>query len=206
MESEAARKNAGFRTYALNLGRRSGKTQQVEPLKERNSMSVLRMWTPGILGWVLAVGVSGCGGSSDGLPREAVSGSVTFDGQPLAKGTIQFDSASDKLPTTGMATINDGKYTIHRAEGLVPGTYKVVIASFTEVAETKLLHGVPGKPAPAPKNLVSKLYNRDSKLTAEVKEGQPNEFNFEVKKIDATEELESSGKFRSRRAGPGPRG
>jgi hypothetical protein len=168
-------------------------------------MSISRTYARGVLGCVLLVGVSGCGGGSDGLPREAVSGAVTFDGQPLVKGTIQFAPTSDKLPTTGQATINDGKYSIPRAEGLVPGTYKVAIASFTEVAETRLLHGVPGKPAPAPKNLVSKLFNRDSNLTAEVKGGQPNEFNFDVKKMDAKEELESSGKFRPRNAGPGSR-
>ena len=163
-------------------------------------MSSSQMWTRGVLGWVLLAGASGCGGASDGLPREGVSGAVTLDGQPLVKGTIQFRATSDKLPTTGQATINDGKYSIPRAEGLVPGTYKVVIASFTDVAETKLLHNVPGKPAAAPKNLVSKLFNRDSNLTAEVKGGQPNEFNFDVKKKDAKEELESSGRFRPRNA------
>jgi hypothetical protein len=168
-------------------------------------MSILRMWTLGIPGWVLAVGLGGCGGSIDSLPREAVSGSVTFEGQPLAKGTIQFAPTSDNLPTTGMATINDGKYSIPRANGLVPGTYKVAITSLTEVAEAKFSHGVPGKPAPAPKNLISKQFNKNSNLTAEVKGGQSNNFEFEVKKIDGKEESAASGNVRSRRGFPGPR-
>ena len=38
----------------------------------------------------VAVGAAaaGCSRSSDELPREAVSGTVTLDGQPLANGTI----------------------------------------------------------------------------------------------------------------------
>ena len=43
-----------------------------------------------------ALGVAvGCSGSDDGLPREPVSGTVTFDGKPLATGTISF------MPTKG---------------------------------------------------------------------------------------------------------
>ena len=165
-------------------------------------MSLSRMWMGGILGWLLVL--SGCGASSDNLPREAVSGSVTIEGQPLAKGTIQFAPTSDKLPTTATAGINDGKYSIPRAEGLVPGTYKVAITSFDEVAETKSLHGLPGKVAPPPKNLISKQFNTDSNLTAEVKGGETNTFDFEVTKKDSKEDAESRGTTRSRRDRRGP--
>jgi hypothetical protein len=130
----------------------------------------------------LALAVSGCGGSSDNLPRVAVSGSVNLGGQPLAKGTIQFAPSSDRIPTTATAGINDGKYSIPRAEGLVPGSYKVSISSFNEVAEAKEPHGAPGKVGPPAKNIVPRQYNSASDLTAEVKGGQDNTFDFELTK------------------------
>ena len=44
---------------------------------------------------------AGCSQSSDELPREPVSGTVTLDGQPLASGTIQFspDGATPPEPS-----------------------------------------------------------------------------------------------------------
>ena len=65
---------------------------------------------------------------------------------------------------------------------MVPGTYKVAISSFNEVAESKSPHGAPGKLGPTPKNLVPRQYNIASTLTAEVKEGQDNTFSFEITK------------------------
>jgi hypothetical protein len=107
-----------------------------------------------------------------------------LEGQPLAKGTIQFAPTSDKVPTTETAGIVDGKYTLPRSKGLVPGTYKVAISSVTEMAETREPHNAPGKVGPAPKNLVPKQYNTASTLTAEVKAGQPNEFDYEISKTE----------------------
>jgi hypothetical protein len=147
-------------------------------------MSRLQLWSASILGWVLALGLSGCGGSSDNLPREAVSGSVSLGGQPLAKGTIQFGPTSDKLATTATAGINDGKYSIPRAEGLVPGTYKVAISSFNEVAETKSVRGLPGKVAPPAKNVIPGEYNTGTTLTKEVKAGETNTFDFELSNVE----------------------
>jgi hypothetical protein len=100
----------------------------------------------------------------------------------MAKGTIVFAPTSDKLPTTATAGIIEGKYEIPRSEGLVPGSYKVAISSFKEMAETKEPYGAPGKVGPPPKNLVPKQYNTASTLTAEVKGGQSNTFDFEITK------------------------
>jgi hypothetical protein len=165
-------------------------------------MARSREWIGGILGCVLVV--SGCDASSDNLPREAVSGSVTLECQPLAKGTIQFAPISDKLTTTATGGINDGKYSIPRGEGLVPGTYKVAISSLEVSSEMKLVHGAPGKIGPPAKNLISKQFNTNSKLTAEVKGGGTNTFDFELTKKDNKEDLEPTG-ARSRDGGRGPR-
>jgi len=161
-------------------------------------MSRSQMWSASILGWVLAVGLSGCGGSTDNLPREAVSGSVTLGGQPLAKGTIVFAPTSDKLPTDAKTGISDGKYSIPRAEGLVPGTYKVAISSLNELAETKSPHGLPGKVSPPAKNLVPRQYNIASALTKEVKGGETNTFDCELSNVE-TKDVAPKGNTRSQR-------
>jgi hypothetical protein len=148
-------------------------------------MSWSQLWSASILGWVLALGLSGCGGSSDNLPREAVSGSVTMGGEPLAKGTIVFAPTSDKVATNATAEIVDGKYSIPRYEGLVPGSYKVAVSSLNQVAETKPVRGLPGKIAPPAKNLIPAQYNTNTTLTKEVKAGETNTFDFELSNADA---------------------
>jgi hypothetical protein len=160
------------------------------------------MWSAGILSWVLAMGLGGCGGSSDNLPREAVSGSVTFGGEPLAKGTIQFAPTSDKLPTTATAGIVDGKYSIPRYEGLVAGSYKVAISSFDEVAPAKAVRGMPGKIAPSAKNLIPKQYNVATTLTKDVKAGETNSFEFDLSSTETTD-VASKGNARTQRNRPG---
>ena len=114
-------------------------------------MSRSQGWSAVVLLGMLALGSSGCGESPDKLPREAVSGSVTLEGQPLVKGTIVFAPTTDKIATTATAGIIEGKYSIPRGEGLVPGTYKVAISSFNEIAETKSPHGCRAKSARHPR-------------------------------------------------------
>src|SRR5262249_58411829 len=71
----------------------------------------------------------GCGPAAvDDLPRQAVWGKVTLDGQPLEQGTITFTPATGS-PTPGMVSITGGSYSIPQAQGLVPGPYKVSILS-----------------------------------------------------------------------------
>jgi len=59
-----------------------------------------------------------------------VSGTVTFDGQPLPSGNIVFEPTDDKTQMR-QATITDGKFSLGKREGLiVGGIYKVVIKGF----------------------------------------------------------------------------
>ena len=62
----------------------------------------------------------------DKLPREAISGTVTFDGQPLQKGTIRFDPTGQGATASG-GMVEDGRFDIPADEGPVPGKYKVLI-------------------------------------------------------------------------------
>ncbi len=135
-----------------------------------------------ILGLALLCGpLVGCAGS-DGLPREAVSGTVTLDGQPLPDGAIQMIPVDKKDGIAAGAIIKDGKYEIEREKGLVPGQYRVVINSGQAPAAAPA-DGPPGPvvASDTPKELIPSQYNLESTLTADVKAGTPNSFPFDLK-------------------------
>jgi hypothetical protein len=124
--------------------------------------------------------VAGCSGSSDNLPREAVAGTVTLDGQPLPAGTISFApmaGSSDAEGTTGGGdTIKNGKFAIARDVGLLPGNYNVAIfAAEKDAAATKPAQVGAGRKSGLAKELIPAKYNSKTELKAEVKKGGGNE-------------------------------
>jgi hypothetical protein len=127
-----------------------------------------------------AVGlVVGCSGSGDELPREAVSGTVTFDGQLLDNGSISFTPAGGSTGTPGGDQVKGGKFSIARESGLVPGNYNVAIYSPERLTErTKPKQAGGGKPSELPKQLIPAKYNSKSELTAEIKKGGGNDLTF----------------------------
>lgn len=127
--------------------------------------------------------LAGCGDSLapvDNLPRQAVSGTVTLDGQPLAQGKIQFNpvTVADGPTAFAVVEIKDGKYAINRVMGPVPGKYKVSISTLTSIKIT------PGEgPGPLPKRDPEKVpaqYNTKTTLTAEITSGE-NILPFDLK-------------------------
>lgn len=122
----------------------------------------------------------GCGGAGDDLPRQEVSGSVILQGEPLSEGMIQLRPETNQ-GTFASAAIKDGKYAIPRHEGPVAGGYRVIITSPPKSTGASD-DGGPGKAPPSPPDRVPKKYNASSTLNAEVKVGQPNTFNFDLKK------------------------
>src|SRR5262249_50316267 len=100
---------------------------------------------------------------------------------PLERGTISFQPVSE-LPTAGAVAINGGQYALARAQGLVPGAYRVLISSTppTSLAIDPATGTppLPGKPTPPPKELLPAQYNASTTLSAEVKEGTSNTFDF----------------------------
>src|SRR4051794_4379861 len=89
-----------------------------------------------------AVLIAGCG---DPNARRAVSGTVTFNGQPLDQGRIHFAPA-DKGTSEAGATIENGKYKIPGDVGLVPGTYKVSVFSYDRTGAKVPSTDIPGEP------------------------------------------------------------
>jgi hypothetical protein len=143
-----------------------------------------------ILSALALAGSHGCGGPEDNLPREPVSGKVSFEGQPVVKGNIQFIPAGSQATQVG-AMIKDGSYSIERAEGPVPGTYKVTINAPDPTGQrVRPASSDTGAEAPGdgkrafaiPKDLIPRKYNVDSTLAVEVKAGAANTFDFDLKK------------------------
>ena len=130
-----------------------------------------------IIGLVL-IPVLGCAEAKDPHGRQALVGAVVFQGQPLDTGSIKFLPAE----TTGLsagALIRSGKYEIPREQGLVPGTYRVLISA---LEPTPTPTGAPGSdPAPPAKERIPDEFNVDTRLTIEVKADQDNRFDFTIK-------------------------
>jgi hypothetical protein len=146
----------------------------------------MHMWNDrglGALAVALAVTAlaSGCG-SSDDLPRQAVSGSVSLGGKPLESGMIQFQPTSANETTAAGTAITSGRYAIPENEGLVPGKYQVMITGvLAPPAEVKV--GLPGEGRPTlpAKELIPTKYNSKTELAAQVTPGGPNRFDYDLK-------------------------
>lgn len=124
--------------------------------------------------------VAGCG---SGDPRLPVSGTVSWKGKPLDTGTVEFLPADPGISTQSTAVVTNGAFNIPKEGGLVPGRYKVVVSS----PDPKTQQGPPDAPPgerggyPA-KDRIPPEYSTagKTKLTAEVKAGQENRFEFAV--------------------------
>lgn len=99
----------------------------------------------------------GCGGNS-GPQRAAVSGTITFDGQPLSRGTITFVPAVEGTAASG--EIENGQFSIPADKGPSPGKCRVEVVSFQETGKK-----VPG------------ISDDASGMTAETKQVIPEQFN-----------------------------
>ena len=147
--------------------------------RHRLSCSILTAWPSA---WLAAIG---CSPSKDDLPREPVAGTVTIDGQPLPEAAIQFTPTGETKATGVVAKVEDGKFSIPREEGLVPGAYMVSI-SHAEQQDGPSAKGKRAGSRSTPPSSTKKLgpeqiparYNTQSKLTAEIKKGGVSDLSF----------------------------
>ena len=88
---------------------------------------------------------------------------------------------SQEQGTLAGGPIKDGKFTIEREGGPVPGGYKVMIFSSGGAAPAPT-EEMPGMAPPPAKELIPPQYNSASTLNAEVKADGDNTFDFPLKK------------------------
>ncbi len=114
----------------------------------------------------------GCSRHGGRLP---VSGSVSYRGVDIAEGSIQFTPEDLSNGKPEGAIIKNGKFAIPAASGLLPGTYVVQITAASSGSSGAGKN--PGAPSGSTE-LLPEQFNAKSKLRAEVKAGQKNQFDF----------------------------
>ena len=139
---------------------------------------------------ILAIAVlvlsTGCQ-SSDHVDLAPVAGTVTVDGKPVEQGTIMFEKTGARSAT---GQIRDGKIvdvtTYDVNDGAPIGSHRVAV--FVTGAAKTAVNDNPGQVQKFDPNymgggsLIPSRYNDPAKstLTADVKDGGPNEFKFEL--------------------------
>jgi hypothetical protein len=117
--------------------------------------------------------VQGCSVDDD-LPRQAVSGLIRLDGQPLKKGIVHYyprGSGMGVRPTVlGGAMIRNGRFSIPRELGLVPGKYTVAIFSGITSERNREINQSPGNATTAAKEMIPAKFNSQSRLEIEIKD------------------------------------
>ncbi len=140
----------------------------------------------------LALFFLGCGGPATDPNRPKTvpaTGSVTYQGSPVEGATVMFVSTSGQGRGAVANTDASGRFTLttfEAGDGAIPGSYKVTISkSILEGAPEEGATGTePGvePDAGTAKDLVPAKYKdaNQSGLTAEVKDGESNDFTFEL--------------------------
>ena len=141
-----------------------------KPARISAGLALVASLSPSLVG-------AGCGRSDDGLPRQAVSGQVTLDGQPIAQGMITFEPI-DGSEHAASAIIQDGAYQIDRADGPLPGTHRVTVWSRRPTGRTYPHPDDPERTVAQTVEAVPARYNLQSELSAEVVEDGSNAFAF----------------------------
>jgi hypothetical protein len=128
---------------------------------------------------LLLAGAAGCGPGADNLNRQAISGMVTLDAQPLAEGTIHFMPSSSEATTEVSEVIKDGKYAFSKFNGPVPGPYKVQISAPEPQNFQPPAGKTPGEfVIPVAKQSVPEKYNLKTILTATIKPDHSGAVDF----------------------------
>ena len=129
----------------------------------------------------LSVGFLGCGYDNP-LGRIPVSGEVLVDGEPLARGFVNFVPADGQTQTRTGAVITEGRYTLPLEKGLPPGKYVVQIRAVGEglASDSDAPPGTQRAGWPMRQPIPPK-YNDRSELTREVAADGPCAFDFDIK-------------------------
>ncbi|MGP0067914.1 MAG: hypothetical protein ACLQGP_30515 [Isosphaeraceae bacterium] len=131
---------------------------------------------------LMAIGCSG-GGGGDDKPREPVSGTVTLDDQPLTEGIILFAPVGNAAEAVASATgkIEDGKFSIPREQGPVPGSYKVSItAANLPEGRVKIDLKKSKKKAATKQETIPAKYNSQTTLKVDIPKGGKSDLSFSL--------------------------
>lgn len=129
-----------------------------------------------VIAW-LAVWIAGCGDSGG---RQALSGVVSLDSQPLPAGTITFRPLQSGGGPTSGGKIDRGKYSIPANQGVESGRFRVEIKANRPTGRKEVWE-VTGEEFEHVQQYLPPKYNYRSELTVEVTAEGPNKFSFDLK-------------------------
>ena len=125
----------------------------------------------------LSISLAGCSDSG----RLPLNGMVSFDGEPVEYGYVQFTPMAGTTGPTSGADIKDGAYEVASVRGLFKGSYRVEIQSW------KRSGGVSVDPVTGERTeggdlvqLLPAKFNKQSELTVEI-EPEKRTFDFHLK-------------------------
>jgi hypothetical protein len=126
----------------------------------------------------LCILLAGCGGPDHELVLAPVSGTVTYNGEPLADAMVAFDPEEGGRIASGK-TDEDGRYrltTVEGYDGAIVGRHGVTVVKVAPTPAPHISDPDAGKPL-----IPEKYFDAStSELTAEVVEGENNVFDFEL--------------------------
>ncbi|OAI38680.1 hypothetical protein AYO40_01615 [Planctomycetaceae bacterium SCGC AG-212-D15] len=132
--------------------------------------------SPGCLVSLSCALLLGCGAA--GGDYQEVSGLVTFQGEPISDGSIQFLTGDTQLAPVGGSMIRDGEYLLPQDHGLKPGTYVVRISAPQRVPNPHREDEM--SPAFLSRERIPATFNTKSTLRIEVRAGEPSQFDFDL--------------------------
>jgi hypothetical protein len=130
-------------------------------------------------GSFIAAGLVFCLGC--GSQEHLLEGSVTFDGQPVEKGSITLEPADGVGPAAG-GTIAGGRFKVDSTSGLAPGN-KIVRISAVRATGKKIEAGPPEPPGAKVdevQQFIPAKYNDRSALTVQFDGGHKKQ-DFDLK-------------------------
>jgi hypothetical protein len=144
----------------------------LEPIMSRTAF----IFTSLLAGIVLIM-LSGC---ADPRHRQQVTGEVSFKGQAVEDGIINF-APIDGQETGEGAQIVKGKYRIPREKGLSPGKYTVrIYAGNGQSGAGDASPDSPNAGQRQSRERIPPAYNDQSTVIKEVTKGGPNNFDFNI--------------------------
>lgn len=120
---------------------------------------------------------SGCSKAKT-LEKMAISGEVTYNGEPLESGEISFKPAEDSKVPPAAAIISRGEYKAEGRAGIAAGTYRVEIRAYDAGDELPGIQRPPPMPGVIPmgrQNYLPEKFNTKSTLeTVTIEAGEKN--------------------------------
>ena len=113
--------------------------------------------------------------------KASVSGMVTFNGEPIADGSISFIPTDGNGGPSAGGSILAGKYSIAQSKGPMIGMNRVEIVAVRETG--KMVSYGAGPEMPERISYIPAKYNEVSELTEDLKQGH-NEIHFELSDVE----------------------